>query len=184
MKINGKKIEGPNVEVIVFPRSDGEEIVFKAQAVLDLEPFRKLCPEPKPPRMLKRGVGMVEDVEDQGYKLSLEQHAKKRFDWIIVQSLRATDGLEWERVKYAESDSWQFYREELKDSGFGEYEIGKIIQMVLVANSLDESKMEEARKRFLLGQAQGRADFFSQNSERPNIPSGELVNGSASIHQK
>jgi hypothetical protein len=177
MIINGKKIKGPNVEVIVIPR-EPEDIVFKAQAVLDFDNFGKLCPTPKPPRILKRGVGLIENVEDHNYKIALEQHASRRLEWLIIESLKATENLQWERVDYSKPETWELYKDELKESGFGEYEINRIIRGVMIANSLDESKLEEARKRFLVGQEQEQAESSSQNGERKNTRSGELVNDS------
>lgn len=179
MKINGRKIEGPNVEIIVLPRGDGEDIVFKAQAVLDFEPFRQLCPAPTPPTMIQRGVGRVADVENKVYKKQVEDHNQRRTDWIIITSLRATEGLEWEKVQYNDPTTWHLYKDELKESGFGELEINRIFNGILTANSLNEDKMEEARKRFLLGQAKMSPNSSSPLSEQTNTQSGELVNGSA-----
>jgi len=175
MRIKGKKIEGPNVEIIVIPRKD-EDIVFKAQAVLDLEDFEKLCPVPKPPQMLKRGVGMVDDVEDVNYKIAMRVHAERRIDWIVLQSLKATPDLEWETVDYGQPDTWRLYKKELRDSGFGEYEINRIINGVMIANSLDDRKMEEARERFLLGQRLEQEALSSQKEGKNSTPSGNHAN--------
>lgn len=179
MLINGRKISGPNIELIVIPRGD-TEIVFKAEAVLDFEPFRKLCPAPKPPEIMKRGEGIVLNVEDPFYKKEVEQYNNKRVDWMVITSLRATDGLQWESVKYEDPSTWASYKDELRESGFGEYETNRIINGVMRANSLDESKIEEARKRFLLGQQQHQPNSSSQKDAQNNTPSGEPANGSIS----
>jgi len=183
MKINGRKLEGPNVEILVLPRSDGD-IVFKAQAVLDNTPFEKLCPQPKPPTMIKRGVGLVEDVESPVYKTELKNYATRRIEWLILESLKATEGLEWDTVNMSDSSTWKNYEKDLKNAGFGQYEINRIEQLVLDVNCLNESKMDEARKRFLLGQVQTQNNSTSQIIEQPNTQSGEHVNGSVSVHQK
>jgi hypothetical protein len=41
------------------------------------------------------------------------------------------------------------------------------------ANSLDEAKLEQARKVFLLGQAQAAKESSGQNIAQVNMPSGE-----------
>lgn len=55
MKVNGKTIAGPNVEILYLPR--GEDVLeFRLQAVLDYGDFDLLCPTPMPPvRMVKGG---------------------------------------------------------------------------------------------------------------------------------
>lgn len=184
MKINGKRLDCPNIVTIVLPRSSGEDVVFKAKAVLDAEDFERLCPPPKPPTMIRKGFGRVEDIEDPRYKAAMEERNTKRFDWIIIQSLRATDGLEWEKVKYSDSNTWHLYKEELREAGLGDYEIQRLIRGVLEANCLDETKMEEARNRFLLGQVKGADGYSSLTTEQASTPSGEPVNGSVSALPK
>lgn len=181
MKIKGREIKGPNIEIIVIPRlgPDGEssDIVFRAQAVLDFDDFDKLCPRPKAPQMLKRGHGMIENPEDPRYKSELKEWGEKRINWIIITSLRATEGLEWDQVKYDNPSTWRLYDKELRDSGFGQYEIQRIITGVWSANSLDEDKVDQARKRFLAGQEAELKESSSRNGETRSTLSGESVNG-------
>jgi len=62
MKIHGKKITGPNIEIIVIPRGDErDDIILKVQAILDMEPFETMCPRPEPP--VKR-LASGEEVPD------------------------------------------------------------------------------------------------------------------------
>jgi hypothetical protein len=152
MKINGQKLNRPNSELIFLPRGDGNDIVFKAQAVPSDEEFTKLFPEPKVPNALVPG-GTKPDFEHPKYKELVEKRGSARFDWIVLKSLEATEGLEWETVDLKNPDTYGNYRKELMDSGINSIEIGRIIKGVLVANSLSEDKIEEARKRFLAGQA-------------------------------
>lgn len=175
MKLNGKKISGPNVEIIVIPRKD-EDIVFKAQAVLSFDDFKKLCPQPMPPQMIKRGEGLVYDTENPQYKDALSLWQQMRMDWIIITSLRATPELEWEKVDFSNCDTWKLYSEELKDSGFGEYEVNRIVAGVMTANCLNETKIEEARKRFLAGPEAIQDALLSRNGEQSSTPSGERAN--------
>lgn len=152
MKLNGTKIQGPNVETIVIPRGDGLPIVFRAQAIIDMEEFKRLCPMPEPPTKLLPGNVKQPDVEDPHYRAALETRAEQQHAYTIVKSLEATVGLEWDTVKLEEPSSWTNYEKELKDAGFSEYEIIRIHNGVMAANCLNESKVEEARQRFLASQ--------------------------------
>ena len=152
MKINGKKIEGPNEEIIVIPRKD-EDIVFRAKAVLNYEEFDKLCPTPIPPMIKKKGTDFpIPDIEDTNYQNKLATYATKRTSWMILKSLEATDGLSWDTIKMSDPDSWENFEKEMKDSGFSDIEINRIVIGVQTANCLNEEKLEEARKRFLASQ--------------------------------
>jgi hypothetical protein len=177
MILRGKKLQGPNIEVIVLPRDDGD-LIFKAQAILDFKDFERLCPEPKIPEVMKRGEGIVQNPEDPFYKKELEQYRQKQMNWMVVNSLRATEGLEWEQVKFEDSGTWHLYEEELRQSGFGQFEINKIIKGVWAANCLDEEKLQQARKRFLAGNQELPKASLSQTGEHTNTQSGEPVNGS------
>ena len=182
MRIKGKKIEGPNTDFIVFPRPDGD-VVFKVQAVLDMEPFDKLCPRPKPPVMLRPGGIRSEDVENPRHKAAIQEWVERRGYFIALQSLRATEDLEWDTVDYSKPETWKDYQTELKSAGFSEFEVGRLINKVLEVNGLDEDKMEQARSRFLAMQREQANGHDSQQEGQQNTQSGELVNGSTSSRQ-
>jgi len=152
MKIKGRKIDKPNIEIIVIPRGDGESIVFKAQAVLDYEPFRKLCPAPEAPRRMLPGGVMQENIEDKDYLLKLGEYQTLRMAWVMLESLKATEDLEWETIKADEPSTWANFTKELEESKFSNAEIQMIVDGVAAANALDEEKIEAARKSFLLSQ--------------------------------
>lgn len=151
MKINGKTYSGPNVEYIVIPRPDsaGGDAVFKAVAIIDMEEFHTLCPKPKPPMGMAVGGLPKADVANQAYILSMADYNERRFNFIIVFSLRGTNGLEWDTVQYSDPNSWKNYEQDLKKSGFSEREINHIVDGCLKANALNEERLEEARRRFL-----------------------------------
>jgi hypothetical protein len=148
MIINGRKPSGPNAIEIVIPRGDGDHFRFKAQAVLDFEPFLKLCPPPTPPKMQRKGTGWFENVEDPKYKAALLLHSELEMDWLYLQSLTATEGLQWETVKADDYTTWKNWRQEMQDAGFSRTEVGRIVKAIWRANCLDESYIEEARKSF------------------------------------
>lgn len=152
MKLKGKKISGKNIEYCIIPRSDGENIVFKCQSVMDLSDFDKLCPEPHAPLKMLPGKGKVRDVEAPSYKVALEKRNEKRIYYITLKSLEATEELEWETVNMSDSSTWGNYETELRDSGFSNIEIMRIVNACMSANCLNEAKLEEARNSFLASQ--------------------------------
>lgn len=149
MKIKGKKIEGPNIEIIPIPRAMGDDIIFKAQAVLDMGPFEKMCPTPVPP-MKRLGSGdTIPNLQDEAYLKSLTNLATKRLAWIVLTSLQATEGLEWETVDLSDHTTWELFREEMRKSGFSDIEINRVVAGCISANALNDDKIEAARERFL-----------------------------------
>lgn len=152
MKLNGKTISGPTPEVMVIPKG-GEEIVIKAQAVLDYDEFEKLSPAPNPPEIIHKGGEKTYAVNDKKYTEDLMSWAEKKNAWMTITSLKATEGLEWETVKMDDPETWGNYMSELK-AVFTENEINMIYDLVLTACGLNQRKIEEATKRFLAGQAQ------------------------------
>jgi hypothetical protein len=171
MRIKGEKINSVNIEIIVIPRpskrvertlDSGEkvveevsnDIVFKARAVLDFDNFTKLCPAPEPPSIVRPGGMKYPDPTDLKYLEAIERHNKLRFDWIVIQSLKETEGLEWETVKDNMPETWANYSKELRESGFSSIEVSRIVAGALAANSLDEDRLKEARENFLRTQVQ------------------------------
>ena len=152
MKIGGNKVTGPIPEKIIIPRGT-ENIVFTAVAVLDYNEFDKLCPVPEAPKLTLRGGAVKEDKEDKKYQDRMLEYATRRVAWMILTSLRATEGLEWETVDYNNPDTWEKYSTELSES-FSQMEINLIIQGVMVANAMSDERLNEARTRFFQGQDQ------------------------------
>lgn len=176
MRINGKKIEGPNEELIIIPRPD-EPIVFTARAVLDMDEFDKLCPRPTPPIIRKRDGTRIEDYDDARYRKKLDDYAVKKSSYMLLKSLEGTEGLEWEDVDIADPSTWENYKAELRESGFSDVEVQRIMVGVLSANCLSESRLEEARKSFLAGREERVEDLLSQGAGQDSMPHGERVSG-------
>jgi hypothetical protein len=171
MKIKGKTLDGPNIEVVVIPRQSGD-IVFKAQAVLDYEDCDKLNPMPQAPKVLLRGGAVQENVEDPKYVKAVDQWATRKFYWMLLKSLGATEGLEWETVKLDDPETWELYKTEMQSCGFSPGEIARVEMCVTDACGLNQSKIDEATKRFLAGQAQVDVNESTQSSEQQPTPSG------------
>jgi len=156
MKINGKKIQRPQYEVVVFPRRDGD-IIIKAQAVLSYEPFDKLCPAPTPPVVVRpngtdEGAKSI-DVNNPKYIEAINTWGKRKLDWMIIQSLKATEGLEFETIDSSDPDTWGNIHKELEDAGFSPLELTKIVDAVITACGLNQDKIDEATRNFLVSLA-------------------------------
>jgi|WetSurMetagenome_2_1015567.scaffolds.fasta_scaffold24663_1 hypothetical protein len=177
MKIGGKVVEGLHEEILVLPRGEEEPLVIRARAVVDLDEFEKICPEPKPPGILTKD-GWAPNTNDPSYKQLVEMQGERRAAYIIIRSLEPSN-IEWDTVKVEDPRTWVNYRADFKNAGLATAEINRIVQCVMAANALDESKLEEARKLFLLGQRKALEQSSGQTVAQPNMPSGEPVNASA-----
>lgn len=158
MKYKGNKIQGPQPEIVAFPRTkiiDGKQVVddlvFLIHAVLDFSPFTSKFPEPLP-NVLKSPNG--ESKFDVGNKEYQEKYAKwqqYKMNWMFLQSIKGpSEGdLEWEQVESNEPDTWANFREELKEAKLTPSQIQHLLNSALNFNSIDDEKMLEARNRFL-----------------------------------
>lgn len=171
MKLHGKKIDGPSIEVVVIPRQSGD-LVFRAKAILDYDEHDKLNPMPQPPKRLMPGGEVQENVEDPRYKEAFKQWAPRKFYWMLLESLKATEGLEFEKVKMDDPSTWELYRKEMQEAGLAPGEISRIELIVTDACGLNQSKIDEATARFLAGQAQAPVNASSPSSELKTTPSG------------
>lgn len=183
MKLKGYKPEHANIEIVVIPRGDNNNLVFKAQAILDMGPFDKLCPAPRPPTISYPDGSKKQDVEDAKFREKLLVYIKRRNSWMAINSLRATDDLEWEKVDYSDPETWHFYLDELQEFKLTPSEIELILQSIRDANGLNEEKIEEARKSFLAGLVAVQKEQFSLSTGQENIQSSEPVNDLESDHQ-
>lgn len=189
MKIGGKKIDcKPASEMIVFPRESGD-IALRANAVLDQEPFEKLCPLPKPPMKRVKGGKMVEDYDNPRFAKMVNQHSTKFIDWLIITSLCGVNKetkedvpIEWETVDRSDQSTWHNWDDELRASGFSDMERKRVNGLVVTVNSLSERRLDEARESFLQPMEEVQDDSSSQTTEQNDTLSGEPVNGSVSDH--
>ncbi len=149
MKIKGAKIEGPNREIVVIPRGMADDIVFVADAILDMTPFEQMCPLPLPPKRKIKGTD-IPNLKDPAFLQHVDDHATKRMAWMVLTSLEGTEGLEWETVDISDPSTWVNFRTEMQSSGFSDVEINRVVGCVMSVNALSEGKIEAARERFLL----------------------------------
>lgn len=152
MKIGGIEVKGPNEVLLVLPREE-YEIVIRARAVLDMSEFEELCPEPKPPGKQTKG-GYEYDTDDPGYKQQMENHNERQLGFLVVKSLEPSE-IEWDLVDISKPNTYTKWQEDFQGAGLSTIEVNRIMQVVMEANALDESKLEAARQVFLRGQRQG-----------------------------
>lgn len=157
MKLPGYEFKGPNVEYIVIPRGDGKDIVFKAQAILDMTPLESLLKRPVPGKRMLPGGVVQADTDDPIFKTSISEYGNLRYAWIVIQSLKATEGLEWETVKDDDPGTWLNWEKELKEAGFTQSECEYIQLAVANANAMNQTKLDEARTHFLLSLRAGHS---------------------------
>lgn len=164
MKLFGKPVDAPNLAYAIIPRENGPDIVLHCAAVLDRSEFDALCPPPSAPAIIRAGV-REHLTDDDGYRARLAAHAQQYEDWVVITSLRATPGLEWEQVDYDKPDTWRLWRSELQASKFSLWEIGLVIDAVYRANGLSEQRIAEARALFRSTRLGGGADEQTASAE-------------------
>ena len=172
MKIQGQVIAGPNIETIIIPRGDSQ-LVFRAKAILDYTDFEKLCPMPEPPKRSYPDGRVVLNVEDPKFKKKLDEHGSLRFAWMVLKSLEATEGLEWETVNLEDPSTWANYETEFKSAGISDVESSRIARGVMIANCLDDDKVEQARQRFLALEKEAADNKSFLPGEKDSTESGE-----------
>jgi hypothetical protein len=151
MRIGGIEAKGPHEELLVLPRGEND-LIIRARAVLDMDEFDKICPEPTAPGRRTKD-GFVPNHKDPTYQENLAGYHAQRLAFLVLRSLEPSQ-IEWETVKMEDPRTWANYLVDLRNGGLSSVEINRVIVCVMQANALDEKKLEEARKAFLLGQAQ------------------------------
>ena len=172
MKIGGVTVT-KNEEILVLPRALGDDIVIKAQAV-DMDGFEDMYPKPELPKRIVKG-GVEDHPDSPAYISALAAWGERRFEYMVLKSLEPSE-IEWDTVKIDQPKTWKNWTKELQSSGFASTECNRIINCVLVANSLNEAKLQAARDAFLLGQGKGAAKSSGQPTEPQSTPSGEPAN--------
>lgn len=152
MKI-GKQELGPQIRVLVIPRQTGN-IIFKAKAVLDYKAFDALIKMPVPPTVTMKGETEAKpNFKDSKYMEDLNKYVELKRDWMFIESLSITPDLVWEKIKLTDPASWKLWTEELMEAGFTPSEVNRIVGLIIDANGMDQTLIDEATKSFLAGQA-------------------------------
>ena len=180
MKIGGKTVTKVNEEIIVIPRKVNgisEDIVLRAGAILSYKDFEQLCEVPKPPVIILPNNDKRLKTDDPKYKEAMTDYAEKKLGFMIIKSLENTPDLVWDTVDINDPSTYKNYDKELRDAGFSELEYVRIINGVMSACGMDQSKIDEAMKRFLAIQEKVHADLNSPSTVPFSTQLGEPANG-------
>lgn len=156
MKIAGIEPKPPKPLVIVIPLDRDQRLVFKCKAVLSYDEFDSLVPKPTP-EVRNYGPndgGIKVMADDPKYLEKLNEWSRMKTDWTIIQSLTATEDLEWSSVDMGKPETWHKYTEELKAAGLSDYYIGAINGTAIEACGLSQMAIDEATNNFLASQAE------------------------------
>lgn len=150
MKLGQRSLKNPREDFLSLPREGQDDIVFKARVVNDYSSFEQLCPPPEPPFIKRKGETEGRpNPEDPNFKIEQSKWYIDKQNWTILESLKVTPDLEWETIDPTDPKTWINYIEELRESGFNAIEISLIRNLALTTNSVSQSKLDEARERFL-----------------------------------
>lgn len=183
MRIHGKLLPKPKDDVVVLPRGD-EQIVFNIRAVIDYKPFNEICPLPKPKMVTVPGDGQPVQEKGPDWEKRVTEYAMRQQHWTMIQSLMATPGLEWNKVKLDDPSTWHLWMEELEEEGLTAAERVRIQTAIHKINGLDDSLLEQARTSFLATKREQEKKLSSQQAGQNSIPSGEPANDSESDPEK
>ena len=168
-----KKVAGLREILCVVPHAS-DDIGFIFKAVVDESEFDRLSPYPTPRSIKSVKTGLTEpDFKDPNYMRACQEWGTRKTNWLFLTSMKDTPDWEWETVKLDDAGTWHNWRQELKDANFVENDILRMIQACSQAQGLDESLVEEARKRFLALGQQVVSNSPSPTDGDQNTQSGE-----------
>lgn len=174
MKFNGKSISKRKPIPAIFPRGDGETIILLCGTV-NFDDFEGMIPMPKPKMRTHRDGSKTPIVDEPVYLAQISQYADRRVDWMALKSLQSTEGLEWETVEMSDPATWGNYKTELKQAGFADLELVRLVRAIHEANGLSDSKIEEATKDFFDGTLVAGLNLYTRPEEPSSTQSGEVV---------
>lgn len=99
MKFKGNKLSGPKPKPVIFPREGGNvEILVYPVFSIDKR-FEEFYPEPTPPVTKTPGSAAKEyGYDDPNYLKSLQLRDKRKTLWVIYESIRQDENIEFEDI--------------------------------------------------------------------------------------
>lgn len=173
MKVNGQAVS-PRVVTFHVPTNTGA-VEFRFRALTSDDKFEDVVKRPKPPVRTMPGNKQMTDNTDINYLAALADWSGKMLEWQILQSMSATQGLEFDTVKMNDPESWKNWRKEMGDN-LGSRIVDHCLNAYVDANLLSEETLEEARKSFLAGQEEKLNKLSNPSIELNDMPSGGVVN--------
>jgi hypothetical protein len=183
MKINGKKVSEANELVVVIPRHNQDDLIFRFRAVLDVDAFHKLVKMPEAP-IVYRGAEPERDMEHPAYVSAVQDYVMKHTNYVFLVSLMSgSPHIEFETVNIEDPATWDNFRTEMRQAGLTTAEINTLVRAAREVNGVDPEKIKDATKSFLLGTGRAESLIPSHNSAPLNTESGEPAKDSASDPQ-
>lgn len=171
MKVNGIPLSGMIINEVFLPIKGGD-VCFKFRPLKADEDFENVMPKPNAPKKMAPGGVVHLDKEDKSYKEALAIWVKSKLNWEFLQSISATEGLEWSKVDLSKPETWHLWKEELEEH-FGQFAIDKIFGGFLDVHYISEETMEKSRARFLTGIQGTQESPHFQTGDQANTQSGE-----------
>lgn len=158
MKFAGKSLNKLTEDIYIIFREDPEthEEVQQVFLVKETrrEEFDRIYPEPVPPtKTTPRGE--IQNFKDAGYLMEVERRNKAYQNWIFIESIKDTEGLEWEDVNTNDPNTWDKAEAELK-TVLRDFEYVQLMTTILKVHGLDNNKLDEAKKSFLAGKGKAQ----------------------------
>ena len=119
----------------------------------DWDVFYKTYPQPTPDYSITDKNGTHPDVNDPKYKKAILNWTECKTSYLVIKSLSATEGIEWDSVNMKDPQTWGNYTKDLTEAGFHDSEITRMINLAAEAQGLNGLKIEEATKSFLAREA-------------------------------
>jgi hypothetical protein len=149
MKIAGLKLDRNFTDVIVIPRP-GDDIVLTVQSVND-DNYDDVESAPIPPMVTMRGETVPKpDPSDRTFSKAKSAYWDRKQAWFLIESLKATEDIEWEEVT-ADPMTFMKVYDELKVV-FSAMEVVVIQNKIIEICGLSMGMIEEATESFLAAQ--------------------------------
>lgn len=170
MKFAGSKIEKKNETWLVFERKSADEglehVSLLVRPIESYDRFHELVKTPRPPVRHYPGGATKDDTTDPEYLKLKSEHYAKFNAWMVIESIRHTPQLEFEKVDVNDPDTWLAVDEELDELLYS-HEQARVLEEINKMNSVTDESLVRARERFLsLEAAKPRADSSSPTPDQ------------------
>lgn len=150
MKIKGQTISVRDFKVVI-PILRGENSIYLQAAMVNVDDFDAIYPQPIPDTIMRPGGVATKDLKKPAYVEAVTKRDNAFSNYMIIKSLLAgTEDLEFETINLKDPNTFQNIWKELQESiSLSVKEQALIINAVLEVHGLDDAKVEAARKSFL-----------------------------------